>query len=227
MTSFVHHIKKTNSGATLSLNKRVLFLVLVCSIQMIYVPTSFRTTGGIEPKLPIDIFPVWPIWVVPYMLCYPLWLFSSIWAMLKMEDRLFRGLVVACLLMFAVANATFLFFPTYVRQMTFQGADLFTSLLRMVHEEWGRYSAFPSGHVYITTLLVLFFGRWYPRQRFLWLLILIVISLSTLFTGQHYILDVLGGYGIAFAGYQFGLWWVGLLPSQNRPANRQLLFPPP
>lgn len=227
MASSVHQIKETNKDGTLSLNKRILFLVLVCGIQMIYVPTSFRTTGGIEPKLSIDIFPVWPIWIVPYMLCYPLWLFSSLWAMLKMEDRLFRALVIACLLMFAVANATFIFFPTYVRQMTFQGNDIFTLLLRMVHENWGRYSAFPSGHVYITTLLVLFFSRWYPRQRFLWILILIVISFSTLFTGQHYILDVLGGYGIAFAGYHFGLWWVGLLPTQNRPAKRQLLFPPP
>ena len=227
MTSSVQHIKKTNSSATLSLNKRVLFLVLVCSIQIIYVPTSFRTTGGIEPKLPIDIFPVWPVWVIPYMLCYPLWLFSVAWAVAKMEDRLFRAQVAACLLMFAVANATFIFFPTYVRQMTFQGDDIFTLLLRMVHEEWGRYSAFPSGHIYITTILVLFFGRWYPRRRLLWILILTVISLSTLFTGQHYILDVLGGYGIAFAGYYFGLWWVGLLAIQHRPANRQLLFPPP
>ena len=227
MASSVHHIKKTNKDGTLSLNKRILFLVLVCCIQLIYIPTSMRTTGGIEPKLPIDVFPVWPAWIVPYMLCYPLWLFSSIWIMLKMEDRLFRALVAACLLMFAVANATFILFPTYVRQMTFEGNDIFTLLLRIVHEKWGRYSAFPSGHVYITTLLVLFFGRWYPRQRFLWGLILIVISLSTLFTGQHYILDVLGGYVIAFAGYHFGLWWVGLFPTQNRPAKRQLLFPPP
>lgn len=227
MASSVHHIKKTNKDGTLSLNKRILFLVLVCCIQLIYIPTSMRTTGGIEPKLPIDVFPVWPAWIVPYMLCYPLWLFSSIWIMLKMEDRLFRALVAACLLMFAVANATFILFPTYVRQMTFEGNDIFKLLLRIVHEKWGRYSAFPSGHVYITTLLVLFFGRWYPRQRFLWGLILIVISLSTLFTGQHYILDVLGGYVIAFAGYHFGLWWVGLFPTQNRPAKRQLLFPPP
>ena len=226
MTSSVHSIKKTSGDGVLSLNKRVLFLVLVCGIQMIYVPTSFRTTGGIEPKLSIDIFPVWPIWVVPYMLCYPLWLFSIAWAVSKMEDRLFRALVAACLLMFAVANATFIVFPTYVRQMTFPGDDIFASLLRMVHEEWGRYSAFPSGHVYITTLLVLFFGRWYPRQRFLWIMILIVISLATLFTGQHYILDVLGGYGIAFAGYYFGLWWTGLLPTRNLPAKTQLSLPP-
>jgi len=59
------------------------------------------------------------------------------------------------------------------------------------------------------------------------ILILIVISLSTLFTGQHYILDVLGGYVLALAGYCCGLCWAGLFPTQNRLAKRQLLPPPP
>jgi membrane-associated phospholipid phosphatase len=226
MSPSVQRSTKTNRDETLAVGKRILLFVLVCCIQLIYIPTSMRTTGGLEPKLPIDIFPIWPIWVVPYMLCYPLWLFSSIWAMLKMEDRLFRGLVAATLLTFAVANATFVLFPTYVRQMTFRGNDVFISLLRMVHQDWGRYSAFPSGHIYITTLLVLFFGRWYPRKRFLWLLIFIMISLSTLFTGQHYILDIFGGYGIAFAGYYFGLWWAGLRPTRTLAAKTQLLLPP-
>ena len=227
MTSATHHIKKTNRDGALSLDKRMLLLVLVCLIQTIYVPTSFRTTGGIEPKLPIDIFPVWPVWVVPYMLCYPLWLFSTVWAMLKMEDRLFRALLASCFLIFAVGNSIFIFFPTYVKQMTFQGSDIFTLLLRMIHETWGRYSALPSGHIYITTLLVLYYGRWYPRQRFLWVLILIMISLSTLFTGQHYILDVLCGYGLAFTGYHFGLWRAGLLPARNDPVKTQLSLTPP
>ena len=227
MTSSVRHIKKTNRDGTLSLNKRILFLVLVCCIQLIYIPTSMRTTGGIEPKLPIDIFQVWPAWVLPYVLCYPLWLVSSIWTILKMEDRLFRALVAACFLIFAVANSIFIFFPTYVKQATLQGNNIFISLLRLIHESWGRYSALPSGYVYITTLLVLFFSRWYPRPKFLWILILIVISLSTLFTRQHYILDVLGGYVLAIAGYCFGLWWAGLLPTQNRLAKRQLSLPPP
>jgi membrane-associated phospholipid phosphatase len=92
--------------------------------------------------------------------------------------------------------------------------------LRIMHEHWGRYDAFPSGHVYITTLLALFFSRWYPRYKLLWSVILGVVSLSTLFTGQHYILDVLGGYLAALAGYHFGLWWVGLYPAQKRTNKR-------
>jgi membrane-associated phospholipid phosphatase len=90
----------------------------------------------------------------------------------------------------------------------------------MIHEHWGRYDAFPSGHIYITTLLALFFSHWYPRQKLAWILILVIVSLSTLFTGQHYILDVLGGYAVAFSGYRFGLWWTGFLPDQKRHRKR-------
>jgi membrane-associated phospholipid phosphatase len=193
----------------LTLNKRLLLVFLVCCIQMIYIPASNRVTGGIEPKLPIDIFPIWPIWVLPYELCYIFWFSGIVWVIFKAEDRRFRSVIAACILTFSTGAVTFIFFPTYVKSATFEGSDIFTFLLHSLHEMWGRYAAFPSGHVYITTLLVLFFGRWYPRLNSLWISILIIVSLSTLFTGQHYILDVLGGYLVALAGYYFGLWWAG------------------
>jgi membrane-associated phospholipid phosphatase len=59
----------------------------------------------------------------------------------------------------------------------------------------------------------LFYARWYPRLRLLWLGILIVVGLSTLFTGQHYILDVIGGIFLGWVGYRFGLWWAAARPS--------------
>lgn len=208
------------NGLTLPLNKRLLLIFIACCIQTTYLPTSFRTTGGIEPKLPIDIFPVWPIWVVPYVLCYLLWFSCMLWIVFKTEDRAFLSFSAACMLTFAIGATTFVFFPTYVKSVPFGGNDIFTAILRMIHEGLGRYSAFPSGHVYITTLLALFFRRWYPRQKFLWMLILLIVSLSTLFTGQHYILDVLGGYGAALAGYHFGLWWAGFYSARNRPGKR-------
>jgi membrane-associated phospholipid phosphatase len=201
---------------TLTLRKRIALTALVCCIQMIYIPTSNRITGGIEPKLSIDIFPVWPIWVLPYVLCYLLWTTSLAWIVFKAEDRFFRSFIAACLVTFLLGNLTFIFFPTYVRSVTFAGNDLFANLLRTIHETWGRYDAFPSGHVYITTIVALFFSRWYPRYKLLWILILVIVSLSTLFTAQHYILDVLGGYLVALAGYHFGLWWHGFASLRKR-----------
>jgi membrane-associated phospholipid phosphatase len=124
------------------------------------------------------------------------------------------------MLTFSIGVSTFIFFPTFVRPAAFEGNDIFAVFLRMIHESWGRYDAFPSGHVYITTLLTLFFSRWYPRYRLIWITLLAIVSLSTLFTGQHYILDVIGGYMVASVGYHFGLWWAGFYAVQKRPGKR-------
>jgi membrane-associated phospholipid phosphatase len=142
------------------------------------------------------------------------------WIVFRIEDPQFRSFIAACLLTFTLGALTFIFFPTYVRAASLDGNDIFTRLLRFIHGEWGRYAALPSGHVYITTLLALFFGRWYPRFRAVWTLILVIVSFSTLFTGQHYMLDVLGGYLVALAGYYFGLWRAGLQETQNRTGKR-------
>ena len=205
---------------TLTIGKRLVLLLLACCIQTLYLPTSNGLSGGIEPKLPIDILPIWPIWVVPYIFCYALWFAGILWIIRKMEDRLFRAFVAACMLTFTIGVATFIFFPTYVRTGTFVGNDIFTNLLRFIHESWGRYDAFPSGHVYITTLLTLFYTRWYPRYKLLWIAVLVIVALSTLFTGQHYILDVIGGYCVALLGYHFGLWWAGFYPVQKQARKR-------
>lgn len=202
------------------LRKRLLLVLLACCIQLIYIPASNRVTGGLEPKLSIDIFPIWTIWVLPYVLCYLLWFASFAWVIFKADDRQFHSFLAGCMLTFILSVLTFMFFPTYVKPVALQGNDILTSLLRIFHEQTGRYAALPSGHVYITTLLVLFFGRWFPRSRFLWIMILVIVSLSTLFTGQHYILDVLGGYLAALTGYSFGLWWAGGYSIQNLLSKR-------
>ena len=221
MASHASSVEKSKGNKFIrTLNKRILLFLLIYSIQLIYIPTSERVSGGIEPKLLVDIFPIWTIWVIPYVSCYALWLFSVIWIILNAEDRMFRSFLAACTFTFTFGVLIFIFFPTYVPAAALPGNDLFTSLLRMLQEKWGRYDAFPSGHIYITTLLTLFFNRWYPRQRLAWGLILVIVSLSTLFTGQHYIADVLSGYAVAFSGYHFGLWWAGFVPTPKRPDKR-------
>lgn len=220
MASRTYSVEKSKGTKLhLPVNKRILLFILTYAIQFIYIPTSNRTSGGIEPRLPIDIFPIWAIWVLPYVLCYVLWLACVIWIILKTEDRTFRSFLTGCIFTFTFGVLIFILVPTYVMPASIHGNDIFSMLLRMIHEDWGRYDAFPSGHIYITTLLALFFSRWHPRQKMVWILILVIVSFSTLFTGQHYILDILGGYAVGFSGYHFGLWWSGFLPAPKRPGK--------
>jgi membrane-associated phospholipid phosphatase len=193
----------------LSFKKRIGLFLGAWAIQMIYGPTSQWLTGGLAPKIALDaLIPVWPIWVVPYASCYPLWLTAFLYAAWKMETRLYRALMAACFLTFSVGILTYVLFPTYVVLPTVTGTDIFSGMVRAVQIAGGRYDALPSGHIYITTLLALFYSLWHPRLRWLWIVILVIISLSTLFTGQHYILDVVAGLAVGWVGFRFGLWWV-------------------
>lgn len=219
--------KKTLKNPSLSLVKRFLFIIVICSIQLIYLPTSERIVGGIEPRLVLDIFPVWPVWVVPYVLCYPLWLASVLWAVFKMDGRMFRSFILAFIITCAISVSIFISIPTYVPQAEITGSDMFSSLLRYIHENWGRYNAFPSGHIYITALLTFFYMRWYPHQKSLWIMILLIVSLSTLFTGQHYVVDIFGGLLVAFAGYYLGLRWIGFSMGQAGMGKTRYPISPP
>jgi membrane-associated phospholipid phosphatase len=210
-----------------SIARRFLYILIVIGIQTIYIPTSNRGLGGIEPRLPIDVFPIWPVWVVPYVLCYPLWLFGFLWAIFKMDDRMFRSFVMAFIITCALSVSIFIAFPTYVQEATIAGNDIFSVLLRFIHENWGRYNAFPSGHIYITALLAFFYSRWYPRQRTTWTIILVIVSLSTLFTAQHYIVDIPGGLLVAWIGYALSLKWEQASIPAAPPGKKRLPHQPP
>lgn len=211
---------------TISTGKRLLWILLAWGIQLIYIPTSEWLTGGIEPKLPIDIFPIWPVWVVPYVLCYPLWFAGFAWAIFKMEDRMFRSFTVAFIVTCSISIAIFVLYPTYVRQVEIEGSDVFSTLLRFFHESTGRYNALPSGHIYISALLAFFYSLWYPRYKLLWMFILVIVSFSTLFTAQHYLLDIVGGLLVAAVGYYVGLKWTGFSALQARTAKTNPGLPP-
>jgi len=192
----------------ISLPKRIGWMLAVIAIQFIYFPTSQATSGGIAPKLPMDLIPVLPIWVVPYYLCYPLWLFGILWALLKLEDRPFRAFIAAALFTVGIGNLTFILFPTYIDLPVIPGNDIFAQLLRMVQVAGGTHAALPSAHNFITMLLCGSAMHWKPHLRWLWIGLIIIVALSTLFTGQHYILDVVAGLLLGWTGVRFGLWWV-------------------
>jgi membrane-associated phospholipid phosphatase len=53
-----------------------------------------------------------------------------------------------------------------------------------------------------------------------------IISFSTLFTAQHYILDIVAGLLVAALGYYAGLKWTGFSSTQSTPAENKTTFPP-
>ena len=189
------------------LSKRFFWVLVAFAIQSIYFPTSLATSGGIAPKLPIDVIPVYPVWVVPYYFTYAVWLFGIYWTLFKLDARSFRAVIAASLFTISIGALTFILFPTYIDLPVVPGDDIFSVMLRAIQIAGGTHAALPSAHNYGTMLVSAFAIHFYPRRRWIWIIILVSIALSTLFTGQHYILDVVAGLTLGWIGFKFGLYW--------------------
>lgn len=185
---------------------RIAWMLFAFAVQALYFPVNRSVQPAVLLKTPLDeLIPLWPVWVLPYVLTWVMWLGCAAWVVRKMEPGLYKAAIAALLATACIGLACFLAFPTYTERPPVPGNDWAARLLRAVHEADRAANAFPSAHIYITALIGLFWVRWYPRQRIGWIVILAVVSCSTLFTHQHYLLDVIGGLALAWAGFRLGL----------------------
>ena len=74
----------------------------------------------------------------------------------------------------------FYIFPTYVQRPTQTSNNWATQILQLVYINDGTYNAFPSGHVYQTSLICLFYNRLYPNHPWFWAGIVVIVVLSYL-----------------------------------------------
>jgi membrane-associated phospholipid phosphatase len=174
--------------------KRFVLLTILFAAQSLYFPINRFMEGGVIFKTTLDPYiPLWEIWAVPYLLYLPFWISCFTWAAYKMEERMFKRFFASALAATLIGISIFLLFPTYIEYI-YNNDDV--------------YNAFPSGHVYFTTLICIFWMEWYPRRRALWLAIVVSVLLSTLFTHQHYLPDLIGGLALAKNSVHFGNWLV-------------------
>lgn len=193
----------------LTQSTRLIWLLAVFGVQFLYVPINRTVTGGVVLTTPWDAqIPLWPVWVIPYLLSLAWWAGSFVWAMWKMDDELYRAFVSSVIVVMLASYVVYIVYPTYVVRPVLEGDDWLTQLVRLLYASDQVNNAFPSGHTYNSVLVALFWSCWYPRQRWLWWSGTIVVLLSTLFTRQHNLPDLAGGIVFAWLGYRLGLWWV-------------------
>jgi membrane-associated phospholipid phosphatase len=189
--------------------KRLIWCALLFGIQGLYFPLNRFLQGGVEFKTALDEYvPLWPIWVLPYSFICAWWIAAYLWSAWRMEDRLYEAFFIGSAFVSVAALTIFTVFPTYVIRPALSGTDGSAQLLNWVYANDYMYNAFPSGHVYITTLIALFWSRWFPKWRWPLAGTVIIVILATLFTHQHYLPDPIGGLALAWFGYRIGLWCV-------------------
>lgn len=188
---------------------RLSILAILLGAHALYFPINRTMQGGWLLTTPWDRYiPFWPIWAIPYLASIVWWFASYIWAFTKMDSRRLKSFVISMIFTLLTSYLVYIFFPTYVERPIVDGSGWQYDLIQNIFNNDRVNNAFPSGHTYTTLLIVFFWWNWKPQLRWLWALIAITVVLSTLFTGQHNLLDPLGGLIWAWLGYCVGYRWI-------------------
>lgn len=181
------------------MRKRGVALISIAALTLVYQWLNKTVVGGWVPRLPMDDWiPLWPIWVLPYLLTLPGLLAVGVISAQRMDDAPFRHFALTMIVTMLLCYLCFAFVPTYVERPILLGDDWATQILQALYVQDHPNNACPSLHIALTASWCLTWRAWRPHWTGVWLLIALIIGLSTVLTHQHYILDVIGGVWVAW-----------------------------
>lgn len=165
-------------------------------------------------KIPFldDRIPIVPVFAVIYLFSYVFWICGPIAVSLTGKKH-FKNYILGLSLAYVIGFLFFVFLPTYMdreAEHLMEAASqpgVFPALLRVIYgADGGRYAfnLFPSYHCLISAYCYLGVrGREEISKGFraYSLIMTVLICLSTVFTKQHYVVDIPGGIGIAVGCY--------------------------
>jgi len=80
-----------------------------------------------------------------------------------------------------------------VRTVITKPHDFLARIVNWVYKKDGDTNGFPSNHVFMSIICSYYLSLSYPNMYLLWILLGIMVSISTVFAKQHYIIDIIGG----------------------------------
>lgn len=140
-----------------------------------------------------SLVPTVPIFLLPYFLATITFLAIPIIFYLKLGWEKTRAYLATQALATGIGYLVYATFPTSVVRAQIEGEGFFYNWLRWLHANDRPSAAFPSGHVYHTTVISFFLWIYYPKTRPFVAVILPLVIASTVLLKQHYLPDIVGG----------------------------------
>ncbi|MCL4558782.1 MAG: phosphatase PAP2 family protein [Deltaproteobacteria bacterium] len=128
------------------------------------------------------------IWI--YLLYYPL-CFAPVFLLHNVDT--FRRVAGAYLMEFVIAFAVFIVYPVKMIRPVVVPDSLSTKAVALLYRVDPGFNVFPSMHVANSLLVALIFYKYNRSMGVLFFLTAVLISVSTLYVKQHYLLDVVAG----------------------------------
>ncbi len=168
----------------------------------ILIPAWWPPRTRHVPELALDrIWPLVPVWAIVYGALYLFLILLPIFVVRSQE--LIRRTVRAYLLIWITAYGFFFVaYPTAApRPDQVSGEGFVVWGLRALYSADPPYNCFPSLHVAHSFVSALAVSRVHRRLGIMALISATLVALSTLFTKQHYVLDVVAGAVLAVVAY--------------------------
>jgi len=164
------------------------------------IPALVKDRPMHTPALALDaLIPVEPAWAPVYL---SLFLAALLPAFVLHQQELIRRTLLAFIAAWLSAYAFFLAWPTRLPRPAVTGGEGFLAwLLQAIHSSDAPYNCFPSLHVAQCFLAAFAVHRVHAgvgRAAGVWAS---AVAVSTLFTKQHYVVDVAGGVVLAFLAH--------------------------
>ena len=170
--------------------QRELLLLLFLAAKSLYVPLNRRSSRHYW-KMPIDDrIPLIPWFVIPYVGFIP---YIALSIALVWNTAYIVSFLESLSIAYVMASVFWYFFPNGVKRPDIVENKLHHRLLVYIYKTDHDTNGFPSAHVFITLICAYFLHAAHiPFEVLSWFIAGSII-LSTLFTKQHYVVDILGG----------------------------------
>jgi len=167
---------------------------------------SYGVMGGVnafrdtyELSMMVDQFvPLWTPAVVGYLIFYPFIFLTFVF--IKKGDLMKRGLK-AFIYVALITNLFFIFFPTSMAKPSFEVVSTFDWIVDFLYSADTPANAFPSQHVAYTALCSILYSKHFKGKWLGFLLLFLVITISTMLIKQHYVWDAIAGFLIGLGAY--------------------------
>jgi membrane-associated phospholipid phosphatase len=175
----------------------ILLALIVPGYHIIVMINRGRTM--FMPELALDrAIPLEPVWMIAYG---SVWIFAFLPVFVVRQPSLTRRAMLAALTVIVIAYVGFLIYPTVLPRAEKVGESFFEKSLEVNYSLDPPYNCFPSLHVAWAFVAALTCYRVHRGVGLVALVWAAIIGVSTLYTKQHYVVDVVGGIVIAYVAY--------------------------
>jgi len=165
-------------------------LLIFLIVKSVYLPLNKRKSKYYWKIKFDDKIPFIPIFVIPYVGYF----FYVIATIIYLWNTMYvNSFFITYIISYLFAGLFWYFIPNGVKRPKIEKKDIFNRLTKFIYKYDDDTNGFPSAHIFATLICSYFLFLAFPEQLISILAVTILISLSTVFVKQHYVLDILGG----------------------------------